>query len=43
MKDIVEKTNKRKKALHADNEGMVKEIYDAKKNLLKDIERQEKL
>ena len=43
VKDIVEKTNKRKKALHADNEGMVKEIYDAKKNLLKDIERQEKL
>ena len=43
LEGFVEKTNKRKKALHADNEGMVKEIYDAKKNLLKDIERQEKL
>ena len=43
VKDIVEKTNKRKKVLHSDNEGMVKEIYDAKKNLLKDIEKQEKL
>lgn len=43
VKDIVEKTNKRKKVLHSDNEGMVKEIYDAKKNLLKDIEKQETL
>ena len=43
IKDIVEKANKRKKVLHTDNEVLVKEIYDAKKNLLRDIEKQEKL
>lgn len=43
IKDIVEKANKRKKVLHSDNEVMVKEIDYSKKNLLREIEKQEKL
>ena len=43
IRDLNEKTNRRKKLLNAENETFIKDILEGKKNLLKEIERQEKL
>ena len=43
IKDLNEKTNRRKKLLNAENETFIKEILEGKKNLLREIEKQEKL
>ena len=43
IRDLNERTNRRKKVLHSENEMVIKEIYEKKKNLLKEIEKQEHL